>query len=80
MSGETKGQPKEADDLSESVSAAISELISDDDPFCRPDFDVVSHINSLFPTEQSLSQLEDVMEQVRKVVIFVWNLQNFKLD
>jgi hypothetical protein len=54
----------DGDHYSASVSAAISELLPDDDPFCRADFDVTAYINTLFPTEQSLSQLDDVMDQV----------------
>ena len=32
--------------------------------FCRPDIDLTQQINELFPTEQSLTQLDSVIAQV----------------
>jgi len=37
----------------------------------QPDFDVVAHINNLFPTEQSLASLNDVMQTVEHEIIFI---------
>ncbi|KAH7731207.1 Vps53-likeN-terminal family protein [Aphelenchoides avenae] len=35
---------------------------------CRPDLDLTAHINKLFPTEQSLSQLDSVMQNIEKEI------------
>ena len=35
-----------------------------------PDFNVVDYINKLFPTEQSLSNIDDVICQVKKKIRF----------
>ena len=34
------------------------------DPFDRSDFDPVEYINSIFPTEQSLSNIDDVISKM----------------
>ena len=39
----------------------LSELFPSDDPLDQKDFDVNQYINSLFPNEQSLNGLEDVI-------------------
>lgn len=35
-----------------------------DDPLDKPDFDTIDHINKLFPTEQSLSSIDDVINSL----------------
>ncbi|TKR77009.1 hypothetical protein L596_018061 [Steinernema carpocapsae] len=55
----------EDDDLpkySRSVYAAIDDLCTTE--LCRPDLDLTAHINKLFPTEQSLSQLDSIMASI----------------
>ena len=32
--------------------------------FCRPDMELTNQINELFPTEQSLTQLDSIIAQV----------------
>ena len=43
------------------VQTAIEAVLPSEDPLDSPDLDVVTYINKLFPTEQSLVGLEDTM-------------------
>ncbi len=47
------------------VQAAIMQILPSSDPLDDPDFSTVDYINRLFPTEQSLGQLDDVMADMR---------------
>ena len=47
------------------VQAAINEIFPSDDPLDTPDFDPVDYINELFPTEQSLVNLDDVLSDYK---------------
>uniref|UniRef100_T1J5E2 Vacuolar protein sorting-associated protein 53 homolog n=1 Tax=Strigamia maritima TaxID=126957 RepID=T1J5E2_STRMM len=49
----------------EEVQRAIGEVLPRNDPFDRSDFNAVDYINSLFPTEQSLSSIDDVVNSIR---------------
>ena len=49
----------------EEVQAAINEIFPSDDPLDAPDFDPVDYINEMFPTEQSLVNLDDVLSDYR---------------
>lgn len=40
-----------------------------DDGLCPADMDIVDQINSLFPTEQSLSQLDAVMRSTENKIV-----------
>ncbi|KAL1129412.1 hypothetical protein AAG570_013939 [Ranatra chinensis] len=55
------------------VQNAIDQVIPSTDPLDRPDFNVVDHINSLFPTEQSLSNLD---EEVSKMECKIRNIDD----
>jgi len=46
------------------VQAAIEAVLPSDDPLDTPDLDVVQYINKLFPTEQSLSSLDETMSDL----------------
>lgn len=35
-----------------------------DDPLDKPDFDTIDYINNLFPTEQSLTNIDDVINSL----------------
>ena len=39
-----------------------------DDPFDSPDFNAVDYINEMFPTEQSLHRIDEVMSQMTEKV------------
>ena len=63
---ETEGGDDDEDlTYCDAVQEAIEQLMPADDPLYRADFDVTNYINTLFPTEQSLSQLDETMAQVR---------------
>jgi vacuolar protein sorting-associated protein 53 len=47
--------------LSEEVQQAIASILPSDDPLEKPDFDLVEYINELFPNEQSLSNIDEVI-------------------
>ncbi|ESO10106.1 hypothetical protein HELRODRAFT_72764 [Helobdella robusta] len=47
------------------VQEAISQVIPSSDSLDKLDFDVVEYINTLFPTEQSLSTIDDVIDRVK---------------
>lgn len=47
------------------VESALASLLPSEDPLDQPDFSTVDYINTLFPTEQSLTNLDDVIEQMR---------------
>ena len=49
--------------LTPEVQAAIASILPNDDPLDRPDFDLVEYINELFPNEQSLSNIDEVISQ-----------------
>ncbi|XP_037068256.1 vacuolar protein sorting-associated protein 53 homolog [Pollicipes pollicipes] len=58
-------------DLPPEVLAAIEQVLPSNDPLDRHDFDVVDYINQLFPNEQSLGNIDDVIssmtERVRSI-------------
>jgi hypothetical protein len=47
------------------ISQAIAEVLPSSDPFDKPDFDVISMVNSYFPTELSLSTVETTAEKLQ---------------
>ncbi|XP_075232091.1 vacuolar protein sorting 53 [Lycorma delicatula] len=46
------------------VQSAIDQVIPSTDPLSLPDFNAIDYINSLFPTEQSLSNIDDVISKM----------------
>lgn len=46
------------------VQNAIEQVLPSNDPLDHPDFNAVDYINSLFPTEQSLSNIDDVVNSM----------------
>ena len=49
-----------------SVQAAISEVFStDEDPLDAAEFSAIDYINEMFPTEQSLTNLDDTIGEMR---------------
>jgi len=53
------------------------QVINSTDPLDRPDFDAVDYINSLFPTEQSLSNIDTVVNRIRFKIRCVTGLFNY---
>lgn len=50
------------------VQAAIEKVLPSKDPLDRPDFNTIDYINSLFPTEQSLSNIDDVVAKMQEKI------------
>ncbi|KAK0180845.1 hypothetical protein PV327_003183 [Microctonus hyperodae] len=48
----------------ESVQNVIEQVLPSNDPLDQPNFNVVDYINTLFPTEQSLSNIDDVVNEM----------------
>ncbi|XP_011495471.1 PREDICTED: vacuolar protein sorting-associated protein 53 homolog [Ceratosolen solmsi marchali] len=51
-----------------SVQAVIEKVCPSNDPLDQPDFNAVDYINSLFPTEQSLSNIDDVITKMEQEI------------
>lgn len=49
--------------LSAEVQKAIAEILPSDDPLDKPDFDLIEYINELFPNEQSLSNVDEIIKK-----------------
>jgi hypothetical protein len=45
------------------VQKAIAEILPSDDPLDKPDFDLIEYINELFPNEQSLSNVDEIIKK-----------------
>uniref|UniRef100_A0A8C6KD89 VPS53 subunit of GARP complex n=1 Tax=Nothobranchius furzeri TaxID=105023 RepID=A0A8C6KD89_NOTFU len=51
--------------LSPQVQLAIEQVFPIQDPLDKEDFNAVEYINTLFPTEQSLANIDDVVNKIR---------------
>ena len=49
----------------EDVQQVLDEVFPSDDPLEQANFNVVDYINQIFPTEQSLSNIDDIVSQVQ---------------
>ncbi|XP_018333798.1 vacuolar protein sorting-associated protein 53 homolog [Agrilus planipennis] len=47
------------------VQKAIEQVLPSTDPLDQPDFNTIDYINSLFPTEQSLSNIDEVVAKMQ---------------
>lgn len=50
--------------LSSEVQAAIEQVLHSNNPLDQPDLDISDYINQLFPNEQSLSNIDDVIAKM----------------
>merc|ERR1712142_1459160 len=50
------------------VQDAIQKVLPSDDPLDQADFDAIDYINSLFPTEQSLANIDEVIGSVESEI------------
>jgi len=55
-------------------------VIPSSDPLDRPDFNAVEYINTLFPTEQSLANIDDVVNRIRLKVRYTQLCTHNDLD
>lgn len=53
--------------LPPTLQAAIKQLVPSEDPLDQPNFNSIEYINALFPTEQSLSDINDVISKLKQV-------------
>ena len=53
--------------LPPALQAAIKQLVPSEDPIDQPNFNSIEYINALFPTEQSLSDINDVIAKLKLV-------------
>ena len=51
--------------ISEEVQLTIEQVLNSDDPLDKSDFNLVNYINELFPNEQSLSNIDDVLNEMK---------------
>lgn len=51
--------------FSDEVQAAIEQVLQSTDPLDRPDFDSTEYINQIFPNEQSLSNIDEVIGKMK---------------
>ncbi|XP_051848169.1 vacuolar protein sorting-associated protein 53 homolog [Antechinus flavipes] len=51
--------------LTPEVQQAIEQVFPSQDPLDRADFNAVEYINALFPTEQSLANIDEVVNKIR---------------
>ncbi|XP_020862581.1 vacuolar protein sorting-associated protein 53 homolog isoform X1 [Phascolarctos cinereus] len=51
--------------LTPEVQLAIEQVFPSQDPLDRADFNAVEYINTLFPTEQSLANIDEVVNKIR---------------
>ncbi|KAI8749357.1 vacuolar protein sorting-associated protein 53 [Biomphalaria glabrata] len=57
----------------EDVQNAIEQVLPSEDPLDKPDFNPVDYINTLFPTEQSLSNIDQVVGKIKQKI---WRLDD----
>ncbi|KAK9876119.1 hypothetical protein WA026_011236 [Henosepilachna vigintioctopunctata] len=55
------------------VQSAIEEVLQKKDPLDEKDFNTIDYINSLFPTEQSLSTIDEVVAKFENKIITIDN-------
>ena len=57
--------------LSKEVQEAIASILPSEDPLDKPDFDLIEYINELFPNEQSLSNIDEVINKDRSRIKYI---------
>lgn len=55
------------------VQKAIEQVLPTKDPLDQPDFNTIDYINSLFPTEQSLSNIDEVVSKMENEIQVIDN-------
>lgn len=64
-SDENKNDNQLSIEISAEVQSTIEQVLASDDPLDKSDFDLVNYINELFPNEQSLSNIDDVLNDMK---------------
>lgn len=55
-------------EISPEVQSTIEQVLNSDDPLDKSDFNLVSYINGLFPNEQSLANIDDVLNGMKSKI------------
>ncbi|XP_059486427.1 vacuolar protein sorting-associated protein 53 homolog [Neocloeon triangulifer] len=58
-------------DFPAEVQRAIEQVLPCEDPLAKSDFDAVAYINTLFPTEQSLANLDEVVARMEQKILSI---------
>lgn len=67
--------------LSKEVQEAIASILPSEDPLDKPDFDLIEYINELFPNEQSLSNIDEVINKDRSRIKYaIFSYLVFKIS
>lgn len=67
--------------LSKEVQEAIASILPSEDPLDKPDFDLIEYINELFPNEQSLSNIDEVINKDRsRIKYIIFSYMVFKIS
>ncbi|XP_065166273.1 vacuolar protein sorting-associated protein 53 homolog [Atheta coriaria] len=53
------------------VQKAIDQVLPSKDPLDKPDFNTIDYINTLFPTEQSLANIDDVVADMEGKIVSI---------
>lgn len=68
LNASDKGQTDIETAIGTTAETSIEQMLSTDDPLDKPDFNSVDYINSLFPSEQSLSNIDDVLNRMKQKI------------
>lgn len=55
-------------EISPEVQSTIEQVLNSDDPLDKSDFNLVGYINELFPNEQSLANIDDVLNEMKSKI------------
>lgn len=55
-------------EISAEVQSTIEQVLNSDDPLDKSDFNLVNYINELFPNEQSLANIDDVLNEMKSKI------------
>ena len=55
-------------EISPEVQSTIEQVLNSDDPLDKSDFNLVNYINELFPNEQSLANIDDVLNEMKSKI------------
>lgn len=67
-SGKSESQTQLSIEISPEVQSTIEQVLNSDDPLDKSDFNLVNYINELFPNEQSLANIDDVLNEMKSKI------------
>ena len=60
--------------LTAEMQQAIALILPSEDPLDLPDFDLIEYINELFPNEQSLSNIDEIISRDKSRIRYIKNI------